>query len=159
MEVWRKYGKHAVSNTGIAIGPRKQAESVDPRGYIHFKGPNGKNCKVHRAVAELFVHNPRPDIFNQVDHIDRNTSNNHWRNLRWTNNRLNKLNSGKGCSQRTSGRWEARAWDGIKNRYLGTYTTPWEASKVSKSVQKEVFGNLYQELTGITVGWSPFYDR
>ena len=44
---------------------------------------------VHRLVAKAFVKNPRPDIFNMVDHIDGNPSNNHYTNLRWVDCQLN----------------------------------------------------------------------
>ena len=48
--------------------------------------------RVHRLVAKTFVVNPRPDIFDIVDHIDRNKKNNNASNLRWVNTRLNSLN-------------------------------------------------------------------
>jgi len=47
---------------------------------------------VHRILAHLFVQNPRPDIFDRVDHIDRNKKNNAPSNLRWVNHRLNMIN-------------------------------------------------------------------
>ena len=53
---------------------------------------NGKLWLMHRLVATLFVKNPRPDIFDWVDHIDRNPENNHWTNLRWVSAELNHMN-------------------------------------------------------------------
>ena len=47
---------------------------------------------VHRIIAHLFVQNSRPDIFDRVDHIDRNKKNNAPSNLRWVNHRLNMIN-------------------------------------------------------------------
>jgi len=47
---------------------------------------------VHRLVALAFVENPRPDIFAQVDHINRDRSDNRATNLRWVNFELNSLN-------------------------------------------------------------------
>ncbi len=38
---------------------------------------------VHRLVALNFVPNPNPSNFTVVDHIDGDTQNNHWTNLRW----------------------------------------------------------------------------
>ena len=43
---------------------------------------------VHRLVAHIFCHNPRPDVFNVVDHIDGDPTNNLPVNLRWVNNHL-----------------------------------------------------------------------
>ena len=48
---------------------------------------------VHRMVAFVFCPNPRPDIFDRVDHIDRDGTNNHKNNLRWINHALNMCNS------------------------------------------------------------------
>jgi len=50
---------------------------------------------IHRLLANVFVHNPCPNIFDRVDHIDRNTRNNAISNLRWVNHRLNMINTNK----------------------------------------------------------------
>ena len=55
-------------------------------GFVTFR------AYVHRLIAHLFVQNPRPDIFDRVDHIDRNKKNNDPTNLRWVNHRLNMIN-------------------------------------------------------------------
>ena len=40
-----------------------------------------KNCILSRLVAEHYI--PNTNNYPQVDHIDRNTKNNHVSNLRW----------------------------------------------------------------------------
>lgn len=55
------------------------------RGYylsviLHSK-PHKSNCKVHRLVAEEFL--PNPLNYKQVNHIDGDKSNNHYKNLEW----------------------------------------------------------------------------
>jgi hypothetical protein len=61
---------------------------VDSRGYrkLFARG------HIHRLVAEAFVENPRPDIFNVVDHINCDKLNNHYTNLRWVDTELNSAN-------------------------------------------------------------------
>lgn len=47
-----------------------------------------KNIKiyVHKLVAMAFVANPRPVAFKKVYHLDGNSQNNHFENLKWGNN-------------------------------------------------------------------------
>jgi hypothetical protein len=54
------------------------------------------NSKVHRMVARMFC--PNPENKKYVDHIDRNTSNNHASNLRWVNASENSRNLGRSSS-------------------------------------------------------------
>lgn len=48
---------------------------------------------VHRLVAEAFVNNPNPEIYNIVNHKDSNKSNPLYTNLEWTNKSGNKKHS------------------------------------------------------------------
>lgn len=50
---------------------------------------------VHRLVAETFIENPRPDLYNQINHIDGNKRNNRIENLEWTNCSLNQIHAYK----------------------------------------------------------------
>lgn len=111
--VWKvldDFNNYAVSDkgevknvlTGRILKPR-----IDKDGYKFitvFKnnGRAQKNYKVHRLVALYFVENEDVDDYTQVDHIDLDKTNNHASNLRWTNNRLNRLNT-KMQSNNTSG--------------------------------------------------------
>ena len=60
---------------------------VETFGHVRFR------AYIHRLIGAVFVHNPRPDIFDRVDHIDRNTRNNAISNLRWVNHKLNMINT------------------------------------------------------------------
>lgn len=53
--------------------------------YLH-----GKRYAIHRLVAEHFI--PNPDDKEWVDHIDRDTHNNHMDNLRWSTRAENLYN-------------------------------------------------------------------
>ena len=53
------------------------------------------NCikyKKHRIIAYQWVPNPNPEEYDQVDHINRDPSDNHIFNLRWVSNKMNQYN-------------------------------------------------------------------
>ena len=60
-------------------------------GYVHIN-LNGRNYQLHRILAKHFI--PNPDDLPQVDHIDRNRSNNSIENLRW-------VSASENCRNRT----------------------------------------------------------
>ena len=72
-------------------------KSYDVHGYKYTRiGSSSTSIKtgVHRVVASLFLPHPtEPNL--EVDHIDRNRSNNHASNLRWVNRHINSLNKSK----------------------------------------------------------------
>ena len=63
---------------------------VNESGYLIatlYNKSTNKNSKkrVHILVAETFVNNPNPEIYNIVNHIDSNKANPLYTNLEWTN--------------------------------------------------------------------------
>lgn len=61
-------------------------------GYLRYHiYIDGKNTvyKVHRLVAKYFVHNPNPEIYNEVNHKDGNKTNNNADNLEWCDRKYN----------------------------------------------------------------------
>lgn len=91
-EEWRDIkgyeGKYQVSNLGRVKSLNYNREKIlKPRnsnGYLrvelHKKG-KGKNCLVHRLVAEAFIENP--NNYPIINHKDENPSNNIVSNLEW----------------------------------------------------------------------------
>lgn len=62
---------------------------------ISIRDENGKYLKqikksIHQLVAEVFV--PNPERHTEIDHIDRNNKNNHYKNLRWCSRNENLRN-------------------------------------------------------------------
>jgi hypothetical protein len=101
--------------------------------------------RVHRLVAAAFVQNPRPDIFNVVDHINGDTHNNHYSNLRWLNDQLNGWNRHADCvthqplSKKT--RWGIK----VGGKYYGGCPARAEALAKAKQIRDQVFDRLYAE--------------
>ena len=72
-------------------------DSITDRGYhqVCLQDDNKKRCswRVHRLVAMCY-NIPNPENKPYIDHIDRNTHNNHVSNLRWSTCSENQLNQG-----------------------------------------------------------------
>ena len=107
-----------------------------------------RRCWVHRLVARMYVINPRPDIFLQVDHIDQNPLNNHRSNLRWLSRQLNLLNSSSlGCSfHKGYSKWHAQMMVGGVTTHLGYYKTFLEGHRAYRAARTAAFAMLYTKL-------------
>jgi len=76
-------------------GNKIRASAPNSRGYIAVDmsaSGKRKTMVVHRLVALTFIENPHGR--NQVDHIDRNKTNNNVSNLRWVTGAENQANRG-----------------------------------------------------------------
>lgn len=62
----------------------------DKTGYLRVR-ISGKQYLVHRLVAETFVRNPKNKP--EVDHLNRNRTDNRAENLRWTSHSQNMRNT------------------------------------------------------------------
>lgn len=97
-------------------------------GYLYYQiRLNGKiKCLYsHRLVALAFI-SGRSTERNTVDHIDRNTHNNHLSNLRWVTNRFNTSCHKKDCgiswvTAQQKWRVDIRLTNDRKQIYLGVY--------------------------------------
>ncbi len=79
------------------IFSKKRRKMLKPRdnGYGYHqvalcKDGKVKNGRVNRLVAQAYI--PNPENKCEVDHIDRDKSNNHVSNLRWVTSSENKQN-------------------------------------------------------------------
>lgn len=102
-------------------------------GYYKVKLYNGDatfaSYPVHRLVAMVFIPNPENKL--QVNHIDGNPSNNHYKNLEW-------------CTHSENVKHAYRIGLKKKENYVG------EASKLSKLSAKEVIAIREEYATGTT---------
>jgi hypothetical protein len=102
----------------------------------------------HRLVAEAFIEIPRPDIFNQVDHIDGDKTNNNYNNLRFCTPRLNALNTYSKSTHPVKG-GNPRRYPAyikfMKRKYrLGMFSTEEQANAVKDHIRHIVFHQLFE---------------
>lgn len=108
------------------------------KGYqmvrIYFDNKEFKSISVHRLVAIAFVHNPRPNEYDQVNHINGEKDDNHVENLEWCNNSMNQKHAYKmGLSrhvpinERPVAQIDAKTgevikeWQSLSDAYRGTH--------------------------------------
>ena len=86
------YDRYAVFSNGMIFNLFGEIMKgmIDRAGY-HEVLINGKNHRVHRVVAELFIDNP--DKKDCVNHIDGNKLNNTVQNLEWCTHSENTIHS------------------------------------------------------------------
>ena len=96
---WIPYGKYLISSWGRAKNIKTERILVCPKndkGYrrISFY-VNGRlrERTIHQLVASHFILNRSSDKFNQVNHIDGDTTNNHYTNLEWCDNKINSTHA------------------------------------------------------------------
>ena len=104
-EVWKtcsNYPAYEVSNFG-QVRNKKTKNIMKPNysncgkyAQVHLRigvpGVNGKTAYVHRLVAEEFLDPPTKENL-VIDHKDRNTQNNYYKNLHWVSQKQNRANS------------------------------------------------------------------
>ena len=107
------------------------------------------NQTVHRLVALAFVKNPRPDIFNLVDHINHDKANNHFTNLRWLDTELNAANRKDSKNVIYVKRMKTKKWAGVfkvgKKRFRKMFETEAEATKWAHREKAAAWEKLYDE--------------
>lgn len=66
-------------------------ESNDSKGYPRVK-LNSHDYRKHFLIAKQFIPNDDPELKNQIDHINRDRTDNHLINLRWVTQSENNKN-------------------------------------------------------------------
>jgi hypothetical protein len=131
----------------------------DPRRTPYISNNiNAQTCNRHRLVSQHFVHNPRPDYFTIIDHIDCNRYNNMARNLRYCTDELNHLNQRSRGLSPIPGRskpYKAVVQFKYRKFFLGYYTTMGEAMSIQDIVRADLFDKLYRYETQPTTYGQP----
>ena len=70
------------------------SEKIDSTGYYEVN-LNGKKYLKHRIIAEQWIHNDEPGLKLQVDHKNRDRTDNHIDNQRWISVSENNYNRSK----------------------------------------------------------------
>lgn len=134
-----------VIRTGYAyIG--SQAGNITKHGYRNIR-VDGKLYRSSRLVY-LYMKNEWPS--EEIDHIDRNRSNDKWDNLRKADSCQNSYNRGvrtdnstghKGiCRHKTTQKYQVNIGVNKKFLYLGSFDTLDEAIKVRKEAELKYHG-------------------
>jgi hypothetical protein len=124
----------------------KNPRWVVPKPYVRNTGYtiitiNGRGWLYHRVI--YYIHNPEWNIYdvscnNQIDHIDRDKTNNNISNLRVVTAGENQWNrNGKGYTwSKLHSKWLAQIQTHHKHMYLGLFDTKEEASTAYINAKK-----------------------
>jgi hypothetical protein len=128
---------HKVSRVGCRKGDR--VGSLRGDGYWKL-GVMRKEYRVHRVIYEMH-HGPIPEGMD-IDHIDRNRSNNRIENLRVVTRSQNIENKNtRGCYyQKERNKWSASIKVNGKRKFLGRYDTEQEAHQVYVEAKEKYHG-------------------
>lgn len=126
-EEWRvieEFPNYSVSSLGrVRFNPtgRNRKILTRPNGYCYFTMSKGKKASIHRCVAKAFL--PNPENKPEVDHIDRDRSNNILSNLRWATISENKHNRSVLKNNKLQEKYIVLSPRNLKKRYIVGMTT------------------------------------
>ena len=145
---------HYDSGTGVftrLLGTRKgqiAGTSSDTGGKSKRRlvWVQGKQYKAHR-LAWLYMTGAWPD--DEIDHIDGDSLNNRWENLRVATHQENRSNNRayrnnrlgvRGVQQRSNGRYRAYIAPSGRMKSLGDFATLEEAKATRQAAERKYFG-------------------
>lgn len=117
--------------------------------YTNYAFRKYKRLKIYMHREVMLLQGGCPSL---VDHIDGKGLNNQRYNLRPGSPRLNALNrhviprnaAGFTCVRKRGNRYEAK----LCNKYIGSFTTPEEASEAYLAAKKNLIESLGKEING-----------
>ena len=150
VENWKvipDYPKYYVSN----LGRVKRTTVLKPfctnkyeRVTLYDVNNKRRHKRIHILVLSTFRPNPKPDFYNQVDHINRNRRDNRLINLRWSNGSLNQLNSNaRGYNlNKKNNKLEAKICVHGKIKHLGYFQNSVNARRAYLEAKREALKKL-----------------
>ena len=149
-EIWKSipdYPKYSVSN----LGRVKRYHVLKPSRSNRYEevsicqAPRKTVYKmIHILVLSTFKPNPKPGVYDRVDHINRNTTDNRLVNLRWSNKTLNALNTnarGYSFNKRSNKFCAYLRLNGVL-KHLGMFKYSLNARKAYLKAKKEALKKL-----------------
>lgn len=91
LEYFKPFESLQVSNMGRVIGSRGKEMIPQPNssGYLKIACKK-KSYYIHHMVAKLFITNPHPEIYTELDHLDSVRARNYACNLRYCTRSMNQ---------------------------------------------------------------------
>ena len=140
MVLWKEiegYENYHVFEDGRVWSCKRKGRFMKPspnteNGYLHVNF-NSKTKSIHRLVGEAFI--PNPENKPQIDHIDRNRTNNHVSNLRWATHEENMDNIGEYKNNTT----------GHKNISYNKFQNRWMFNKCIHRVKTQKYFNTLED--------------
>lgn len=137
-----------ISSRAFMVGKRAGSLKPAPNGRKYLTVfVDGKSYLAH-ILAVFYVTGSWPEA--DIDHENRDGTDNRWKNLRIATRAQNKMNSKcradnkcgfKGVSFK-QGKWRPRIQVGDRRFYLGGFQTPEEAHAAYEAAAKKYFGEF-----------------
>lgn len=120
---------------------------------VGIDSPNGKYVAVHRLVAQAFCHNNDPEKRIEVDHRDRDRTNNYYKNLKWVSHKENLENQTSHRKERVYKKSTPIVLlDRETKELLAEYSSPNEAGQVLKLSPQVIVDNIHHHSQFMKVG-------
>ena len=158
-EIWKKH-----NSLNVQVSNMGRIKS--PHSHITYGSKSGNSCylvygtpakPVHVIIAEAFL--PNPEKKPEVNHKDKNGSNNKVENLEWVTSSENKIHSHRTNSNpnRYSTAKEVEQYD-LEGNFIGKYRSLSEAAKQTGCSQPTIF-RVCQGLSKSTKGFKFEYSN
>jgi hypothetical protein len=151
-----KCGKVYSTKSNKFLKSHKSSKYIDYMLYNDTKNKPHTRC-LHKLLGIAFIDNPKPDEYDEVDHINRNELDNRLENLRWCNRSINNRNRGISIIN-TSG-FQGVRYRKDKNQYIAKYV-----DKNGKRCEKSFSLNKYENALELAIEYrkemvDKYYNR